>query len=76
MAVTAVRAGIAIHEVEDPPGGELLVHALPELPDGAHAPICLDELFTREPHIGHLQATSKIFSAFEEGRVLIFVNAE
>jgi hypothetical protein len=51
MAVTAVRAGIAMHEAKNLPGGELLVNALPEFPDGAHAPVCLDQLFTREPHI-------------------------
>jgi hypothetical protein len=56
MTVTAVRAGIQTHEAWDLPGGELLVHALPELPDGAHAPVCLDKLFSRELHIA---ATSK-----------------
>ena len=56
MAATAVRAGIAIHEAGDPRGGELFVHALPELRDGAHAPLCLDQLFSRQLHIGHLQA--------------------
>jgi hypothetical protein len=56
MTVTAVRAGIETHEAWDLPGGELLAHALPELPDGSHAPVCLDQLFTRELHIA---ATSK-----------------
>jgi hypothetical protein len=41
-----------MHETEDLPGGEFLVHALRELPDGAHAPVCVDEMFTRELHIG------------------------
>jgi len=51
MALTAVRAGIETHEAWDLPGGELPVHALPELQDGAHAPVCLDQLLTRELHI-------------------------
>ena len=56
MAVTSVRARVRMHATEDLPGGELLVHALPELPDGAHAPVCLDPLFTGELLIA---ATSK-----------------
>jgi hypothetical protein len=55
MAVIAVHAGIGMREAEDLPGGELLVHALLELSDGAHASVCLDPLFTYEPHAGHFQ---------------------
>ena len=51
MTVTAVRAGTTTHAAWDLPGGELIAHALPQLPDGAHEPVCLDPLFTREPHI-------------------------
>jgi hypothetical protein len=67
MAVAAVRPGMGIDEAEDLPGGELLVHALRELPDGAHAPVCLDPLLTRELHVAALQAICKTLFASEKG---------
>jgi hypothetical protein len=63
-----------MHEAGDLPGGERLVHALRELPVGAHAPVCLDPLLTRELHSGHLEAIPRLFFAFKGGRVLICVN--
>ena len=63
MAVTSVRARVRMHATEDLPGGELLVHALPELSDGAHAPVCLDRLFARERHIA---ATSEQLQKYYE----------
>ena len=74
MAVTAMCSGIGMHEAEDLPGGEPVVHAVLELPDGAHAPVCVCRLFTRELHIGHLQAVVKKLDTSGKGRVLICVN--
>jgi hypothetical protein len=75
MTVTAVRDGIETHEASDLPGGELLVHALPELPDGAHAPVCLDELFARELHIAATsKQTVKHYSPSKRASVLTEIN--
>ena len=75
MAATAVRAGMGMHETHDPAGCELLVHALLELPDGTHAPVCRGQLFARELQIGHVQAVSKTLFASEKGRVLICIKS-
>jgi hypothetical protein len=70
MAVTAVRDGIRSHEAWDLSGGELLVHALPALPDGAHAPVCLESSFTREPHIATtFRQSLKHYSPPKRGRI-------
>ena len=74
MAVTAVRAGIGMHEAEDLPGGELLVHALPELSDGAHTP---EKLATRELRIaGTSKRMFERLFASEKWSVLTCVNTE
>jgi hypothetical protein len=64
-----------MYGAEDLPCVELLlVHAILERSDGAHAPVCLDDqLFTRELHIAYLQAVTNIIR-LQNGRVLIWVN--
>ena len=67
MAVTAVRAGTEIDEAGDLPGGELGVQTLPELPDGPHAPACLDQLFTRELHVAALSRQCRKIRRLRKG---------
>jgi hypothetical protein len=67
MTVAAVRPGIEMQEAEALPGDELLVHTVRELANGAHAPVCLDPLLTRELHVAALQAICKTLFASEKG---------
>ena len=70
MTVTATRAGIKTQEAWNLPGGKQPVLALPELPHGAHAPICLDQLFTRELHSAATsKQTIKQYSPRKKGRI-------
>lgn len=66
MAVAMrVPAGTVTHEAEDLPGGEVLAHTHPGLPDGAHAAVCLDELITRKPHGAEPPGELQIIFRFE-----------
>jgi len=76
MAVTAVRGGITTHQAGHLPDGEPLLHALLELPVGAHAQVCLALFFVRELLVGHLQLLCENvinIIRFGEGCVLISV---
>ncbi len=56
--MTELDAGKGMYRSETPPRGDLLVWALVERPDGAHAALCLGRLVTRGLHIKRQYSTS------------------